>query len=85
MEKSDLEQRLHLLEKQVESTIAIFQETKFDLLSAIDSLKIEVETLRVLLQRKDPELHSLYAKLKEEVTEKMNPEWQEPAAGKPEK
>jgi hypothetical protein len=77
MEEKDLEQRLHLLARQLESAAAFCQETKLNLMAAIDSLKIEVETLRVYLEKRDPQLAGNYHKLKDELVERLNPEWPE--------
>ena len=74
MEEIDIQQRFHLLEKQIEAAVSLFQDTKLDLLSAIETLRIEIETLKIFLERRNPELKSLYSQLKDEAVEKMNPE-----------
>ena len=75
MELTDLEQRVRLLEKQVESTVALFQQTKLDLVSAVDNLKIEVETLKVFIKRLHPEFEQAYSEIREEVVRQVDPEW----------
>ncbi|HWP58499.1 MAG TPA: hypothetical protein VNL14_11465 [Candidatus Acidoferrales bacterium] len=77
MEEKDLEQRFRLLMQQVESAVSFCQETKRNLQAAIDSLRIEVETLRAYLEKRDPDLARTYAKLKDEILEKTDPEWPE--------
>jgi hypothetical protein len=52
----------------------LFQDAKLDLLSAIETLRIEVETLRIFLQRHHPELKAVYSQLRDEAVENMNPE-----------
>lgn len=85
MEPIDISQRVHLLEKQVESAVSLHQETKLELISAIDTLRIEIETLRMFLQRLHPELEHVYPTLKDEVVQKVDPEWTRGTAGKTEK
>jgi hypothetical protein len=77
MEPSDVEQRLKLLEKQVEAAVSLFQDTKLDLLSGYDSLKIEIETLKRYLQNLHPDFQARYQELREEVVRSMDPEWAE--------
>ena len=74
MEEIDIQQRFHLLEKQIEAAVSLFQDTKLDLLSAIETLRIEIETLKIFLERRNTELKSVYSQLKDEAVEKMNPE-----------
>lgn len=85
MEPIDISQRVHLLEKQIESAVSLHQETRLELISAIDTLRIEIETLRVFLQRLHPELEHVYPALKDEVVQKMDPEWGRDTACKTEK
>jgi hypothetical protein len=63
------------LQKQIESAASLIEETKLDVVAAIDALKIEVETLRVFIERQHPELGRVYPSLKQEIIEKIDPEW----------
>lgn len=85
MEPIDIAQRLLLLEKQVESAVSLYQEARLELISAIGQLRIEVETLRAFLQKLHPELEHLYPRLKDEVLQKLDPEWARGTTGKTEK
>lgn len=85
MEPIDISQRVHLLEKQVESAVSLHQEARLELISAIHNLRIEVEILRVFLQKLHPELERVYPALKDEVVQKLDPEWARSTTGKTEK
>ena len=85
MEPIDIAQRLLLLEKQVESAVLLYQEARLELISAIGQLRIEVETLRAFLQKLHPELEHLYPTLKDEVLQKLDPEWARGTTEKTEK
>lgn len=85
MEPIDISQRVHLLEKQVESAVTLHQQARLELISAIDTVRIEVETLRAFLQKLHPELERVYPTLKDEVVQKLDPEWARGTAVKTEK
>lgn len=76
MSSKDTERRLRLMEKQVEAAVSLLQDTKIDLLSKNDSLKIEIETLKAFLQRSHPELENSYQAMRDEVLRNMDPEWE---------
>ena len=77
MSSKDTERRLRLMEKQVEAAVSLLQDTKIDLLSKNDSLKIEIETLKAFLQRSHPELENSYQAMRDEVLRNIDPEWEE--------
>ncbi len=77
MEDKDLKHRFHLVQKEVEAAASLIQEVKLDLLSAIDTLKIEVEVLRRFMQRYHPDFARVYSDLRAEVIQEVNPEWTE--------
>lgn len=82
MEDLEIQQRFHLLQKEVEAAVSLTEQAKLDLVSAIDDLKIEVEILRRFMERYHPNFSSLYPKLKEEVLQEFDPEWMEIGAKK---
>lgn len=75
MEDLELQQRFHLLQKELEATAALAQETKLDSVSAIDSLKIEIEALKIFMKHHHADFARLYPKLREEAVREINPEW----------
>jgi hypothetical protein len=80
MEELDIKQRLHLLQKQIETTASLSDETKLDLLAAIDEVKLEVEVMKRFLAHVHPDFTHRYATLREAVIHEVNPEWSEPSA-----
>lgn len=75
MEDIDIEQRLHLLQKEVEATASLAEDTKLNLLSAIDSLKLEIEILKRFMEQHHPDFARRYPELKEAVMREVDPEW----------
>ncbi|MBI2090257.1 MAG: hypothetical protein HYT78_16220 [Deltaproteobacteria bacterium] len=77
MEEKDLEHRFHLMHKEIEAAVSLIQDLKLDLFSAIDALKIEVEVLHRFMQRYHPDFARVYADLRAEVIQEVDPEWME--------
>src|SRR6266568_9060048 len=77
MEEMDIKQQFHLLQKEVEAAVALSEDTKLNLLSAIDSLQIQVEVLRRFIERCHMGFACRYPELREEVLREVDPEWLE--------
>ena len=54
MEDADIEQRFHLMQKELEASVSSMTEGKLDLIAAIDSLRIEIEVLKGYMERFHP-------------------------------
>jgi hypothetical protein len=67
MEDADIEQRFHLMQKEIEATVSLMTESKLDLMTAIDSLRIELEVLKSYMERYHPGFADSYPKFKEEA------------------
>ncbi len=77
MEEMDIKQQFHLLQKEVEAAVALSEDTKLNLFSAIDSLQIQVEVLRRFMERCHMGFACRYPELQEEVLREVDPEWLE--------
>jgi len=75
MEDSDLKQRFHLMQTEIEATASLLKDAKIDLTSALDSIKIEVEILKSYMERYHPDFAKTYAALREEAIQAIDPEW----------
>ena len=75
MEDLDIEQRFHLMQKEIEATVSLLKEAKLDLTASVDSLKIEIEALKTYIERNHPGFAEAYSKLKEEAIQAIDPEW----------
>jgi hypothetical protein len=75
MEDADIEQRFHLMQKEIEATVSLMRENKFDLTAAIDSIRIELEVLKTYMERFHPGFAESYPKFKEEAIQAIDPEW----------
>ncbi len=74
MEELDIKQQFHLLQKQVEAAVSLTEDVKLDLLSAIDSLRIEVEVLKRFMERYHADFPRRYPALREEIMREVDPE-----------
>lgn len=75
MNDPEIEQRFHLMQKEIEATAALLKETKVDLTAAIGSLRIEIEILKTYMERYHPEFAKTYPRLREEAIQAIDPEW----------
>ena len=75
MHELDIQQRFHMLQREVEAAVSLSKDAKLDFTAAVDSLRIEVEVLKMFLERFHPEFAQLYPKLKEQALQAINPEW----------
>jgi hypothetical protein len=75
MEDADIEQRFHLMQKEIEATASLMRENKFDLMAAIDSIRIELEVLKSYMERFHPGFAESYPKFKDEAIQAIDPEW----------
>jgi hypothetical protein len=82
MNDTDIQQRFQLMQRELESTIALLREAKLDLTAAVDSLKLELEVVKMFLERRHTDFSGSYEKLREEVMHAIDPEWTGSAAVK---
>lgn len=75
MQDLDIEQRFHLMQKEIEATVSLLEEAKLDLTASVDSLKIEIEALKTYIERHHPGFSESYTKLKDEAIQAIDPEW----------
>lgn len=75
MEDADIEQRFHLMQKEIEATVSLMRDNKLDLMAAIDSIKIELEVLKTYMERFHPGFAESYPKFREEAIQAIDPEW----------
>ncbi|HYA27247.1 MAG TPA: hypothetical protein VEI95_00410 [Acidobacteriota bacterium] len=75
MQELDIEQRFHLMQKEIEAAVSLLKEAKLDLTATVDSLKIEIEALKTFMKRHHPGFAEAYPKLKEEAIQAIDPEW----------
>ena len=77
----EIEQRFHLLQKEIENTASLAHNAELNLVAAIDALRIDIEVLKLFMTRYHSDFTRLYPKLKEEAMHEINPEWPETAPG----
>ena len=75
MEDVDIEQRFHLMQKEIEATVSVMKDARIDLMAAIDLMRIELEVLKMYMERYHPGFSQSYPKLREEAIQAIDPEW----------
>jgi hypothetical protein len=75
MEELDIKQQFHLLQKEVEAAISLQEDTKLNLLAAVDALKIEVEVLKRFMASHHADFSRRYPELRDAVMRQVDPEW----------
>ncbi len=68
MEDADIQQQFHLMQKELEATVSLTKEAETNLRATIDSLRIELEVLKMYMERFHPGFAQSYSKFREEVT-----------------
>ena len=75
MHDQDIQQRFHLIQQEIEAAASAMREEKLDLTATIDSLKLELETIKLFMERYHPGFSEAYAKLREEAMQAIDSEW----------
>jgi hypothetical protein len=75
MPNSDIEQRFHLIQKEIEATAALLNEAKIDLTATVDSLRIEIEVMKMLMERYHHDFSQCYPRFRDEAMQVIDPEW----------
>ena len=75
MNDTDIQQRFQLMQRELESTVSLLKKTKLDLTAAVDSLKLELEVVKIFLERHHPDFSDSYQELREEAMQAIDPEW----------
>lgn len=55
MKDPEIEQRFHLMQKEIEATATLLKDAKVEMVTAIDALKIENEIIKKYLQERHPD------------------------------
>jgi len=75
MKDPEIEQRFHLMQKEIEATATLLKDAKVEMVTAIDALKIENEIIKKYMQERHPDFPQTYAKLREDAIQAVDPEW----------
>jgi hypothetical protein len=75
MNDAEIEQRFHLLQKEIEATGSLLTDSKVDLIAAIDSLRIEVEILKSYMERYHPSFGETYPAMRQRAIQSTPSGW----------
>ena len=78
MEDKDIKQQFHLLQKEVETAGARIEDTRLNLVAAIDTLKLEIEILKRFMERYHADFARRYPELRDELMREVDLEWLAP-------
>jgi hypothetical protein len=71
----ELEEKVRLLEKEVGILGDDVERMRLDVKEAIDLLRIELESLKLILKESVPDFPEKFQKVKEIVLREIDPEW----------
>ncbi|HET8563894.1 MAG TPA: hypothetical protein VFM35_08495 [Candidatus Binatia bacterium] len=72
MQEQDIQQRFHLMQREIEAMVSFVT-------VAVDSLRLELEIVKMFMQRYYPEFSEFYPKLREEATQAID--FESPGSG----
>lgn len=75
MKEIELEERLHLIEKEINVLEDGIENGKLTLKADIDEIKIEVEAIKSYLKKAHPDFKKRFLAIKKKIMAEKNPEW----------
>lgn len=71
----ELEDKLKLLEREVSLLGDEAEKSKLDLKEAVDSLKLEIESLKIILKEMTPDFEEKFKNARNYALREIDPEW----------
>ena len=71
----ELEERINLLEKEVNLLGEDSEKTRLDLEEAVDSLRLEIESVKMVLKDLVPDFQDKFGNIKNTVLREIDPQW----------
>jgi hypothetical protein len=75
MKELEIEEKLKLLQKEINLLGEDADKAKLDLKEAVGSLKIEIESLKIILKELIPDFQNKFRNVKNTVLKEIDPEW----------
>lgn len=75
MKELELEEKLKLIEKEVGILGDDLEKVRLDIKEAVDLLRIEVESLKILLKEVIPDFQEKFARVRDLAMREIDPEW----------
>ncbi|MBI4378451.1 MAG: hypothetical protein HY578_05075 [Nitrospinae bacterium] len=73
--KIELEERIHLIEKEIDALEDGMNDSKLSLKAGIDEIKIEIEAIKGYLREIHPDFKNKFSVIKKKIILEKNPEW----------
>ena len=71
----ELEEKVNLMEKEVNLLGDDVEKAKLDLEEAVDYLKLEIESVKIILKEIVPNFHEKFSSIKNSVLREIDPQW----------
>ncbi|OIP62737.1 MAG: hypothetical protein CO150_08300 [Nitrospirae bacterium CG_4_9_14_3_um_filter_53_35] len=75
MKEKELETRISLLERELSVLVEELDKLKLDHRGELDTLRIEIETLKSFLEKRHSDFAGIFDRIKSETLAEKNPEW----------
>jgi hypothetical protein len=75
MKELELEEKLKLIEKEVGILGDDLEKMRLDIKEAVDLLRIEVESLKIILKEFIPDFQEKFARVRDLAMREIDPEW----------
>lgn len=71
----ELEEKINLLEKEINLLGETEEKVRLDLEESVDSLRLEIESLKEVLKELVPNFHEKFNGIKNTVLREIDPQW----------
>jgi hypothetical protein len=71
----ELEEKVNLLEKEIKLLSDGEEKVRFDMEEAVDSLRLEVESVKMILKELVPDFREKFDDIKSTVLREIDPQW----------
>jgi hypothetical protein len=75
MKEAALEEKISLLEKEIRILGEDSDKARLDLEEAVDALKLEIESLKMVLKESIPDFRDKFQSVRKTVLRDIDPEW----------
>lgn len=71
----EIEEKVNLLEKEVKLLGEDAEKERLDLEEAVDSLRLEIESVKMILKELIPDFQEKFSSIKNSVLREIDPQW----------
>jgi len=71
----ELEEKINLLGKEINLLGEREEKVRFDMEEAVDSLRLEIESVKIILKELVPNFHEKFTDIRDTVLREIDPQW----------